>query len=83
MGIKQSRFPVLPTHVFVVGQRVRYVAAQSALRGDRRQDGALSAPFFEVLRLLPRAESVPYYRVRDVQSGQEWVVSEREITSFI
>ena len=53
-----------PQHIFTVGQRVRYVPAQSAVLRPRQEDEALYAASFEVLRLLPRAESALYYRVR-------------------
>jgi hypothetical protein len=44
------------------------------------EDVALYAARFEILRLLPRAESTLHYRVRDMASGQERAVSEQEIT---
>ena len=70
-------------YAFAVGQRVRFVPQQSTVVRDRETDAALYAASFEIVRQLPKAESRLHYRVRDVVSGQERVVSEQEITSFI
>ena len=72
-----------PSHVFAVGQRVKFVPVAATVVRDRQANVALYAASFEIVRQLPRAESTLLYRVRDVDSGQERVVSEQEITSFI
>jgi hypothetical protein len=56
------------------------VPGQNSVRRARSEDIALYAARFEILRLLPRAESTLHYRVRDMASGQERAVSEQEIT---
>ena len=73
----------VPQHAFAVGQRVKFVPALTTVIRDRQADAALYAASFEIVRQLPRAESALLYRVRDITSGQERVVSEQEITSFI
>jgi hypothetical protein len=71
----------LPQHIFTVGQRVRFLPEQTTVRRPQQESDALYAASFEIVRLLPRAESRLYYRIRDVASGQERVASEQEITS--
>ena len=72
-----------PRYAFTVGQRVKFVPVAATVIRDKQSDAALYAASFEIVRQLPRAESTLLYRVRDVDSGQERVVSEHEITSFI
>lgn len=64
----------MPSHKFAVGQSVRFAPdrQQQALRADR----------FKVLRLLPEADHQFQYRVKCERDGHERVVREDQLVRF-
>lgn len=61
----------MAVHKYAVGESVRFLP-------DRRQLGSARG-FFDIVRLLPEAESMLQYRVRSKADGHERVVWENQL----
>jgi hypothetical protein len=64
----------MSSHKFAVGQAVRF--------SPDRQQQAIRAERFKVVRLLPEADNQLQYRIKCERDGHERVVREDQLTRF-
>ncbi len=73
-----SKRSIVARHAYAVGQMVKVLPSAFGRR-PKEVESSVSGNSFEITRLLPEVASSFQYRIKNMTTGQERVVTESEI----